>query len=92
MCLPSTEAGKKLKLAQIGANARRATEDSSSIAYIGEPTAAASRFAGTILEEAGIAQISQTPGAAAMAEVLKALDEGGGSGGPRASVMDRLSR
>jgi hypothetical protein len=74
ICLPSSEKGQKLDLATIGANARRATEDSSSIAYIGEPTKAASRFAETILEEAGIRQYAATPGAKAMRQVLERLE------------------
>lgn len=76
VCLPSAERGKQLQLATIGANARRATEDSSSIAYIGEPTKAASRFAETILEEARIVQYPATPGGTAMKQLLKALEEG----------------
>jgi hypothetical protein len=76
ICLPSSERGGKLELATIGANARRATEDSSSIAYIGEPTAAASRFAETILEEAGIRQYPAIPGAAAMRKLLRDLADG----------------
>jgi len=76
VCLPSTEVGKQLKLAQIGANARRATEDASSIAYIGEPTRAASRFGETILEEAGISQYPAVSGASGMRELLKALEDG----------------
>jgi hypothetical protein len=91
VCLPNAEEGGKLDLARIGANARRATEDSSSIAYIGEPTRAASRFAEPILESAGIAQLQQSSGAVAMAQLLKALNQaGGGSGSLRASVLGKL--
>ena len=74
VCLPSSEKDGKLDLATIGSNARRATEDSSSIAYIGEPTEAASHFAETILEEAGIRQYAATPGAKAMRRVLDHLE------------------
>jgi hypothetical protein len=73
ICLPGSEKGGKLDLATIGANARRATEDSSSIAYIGEPTRAASKFAATILEEAQIPQYAAIPGAKAMRQVLDHL-------------------
>lgn len=76
VCLPRSERGGKLDLATIGANARRATEDSSSIAYIGEPTRAASRFAETILEEADLRQYPAIPGAAAMRQLLSDLDAG----------------
>jgi hypothetical protein len=90
ICLPSTESSGGLDLARIGANARRATEDSSSIAYIGEPTRAASRFAKPILEEAGIAQLTEATGAVAMRKLLHAVDEAGSSGSLRASVSDAL--
>lgn len=89
-CLPSAESSQKLDLAQIGANARRATEDSSSIAYIGERTRAASRFSAPILEEAGIAQLSAISGAAGMRKLLRAVEDGGDSSSPRQSVFDRL--
>lgn len=76
ICLPSAEKAGKLDLATVGANARRATEDSSSIAYIGEPTQAASRFAETILEEAGIRQYAAMLGAPAMRQLLSDLEAG----------------
>jgi hypothetical protein len=76
-CLPSAESGGKLDLATIGANARRATEDSSAIAYIGEPTRAATRFSAPILEAAGIRQLSEISGATAMRELLKTFEEEG---------------
>ncbi len=90
ICLPSAESKGKLDLSTIGANARQATEDSSAIAYIGEPTRAASRFSEPILETAGIAQLSQTSGAAAMKKLLQAVDEAGDSGSLRASANDAL--
>jgi len=89
-CLPGAESSRKLDLAQIGANARRATEDSSSIAYVGEPTRAASRFSEPILEEAGIAQLSQISGTAAMKQLLRAVEEAGSSSSLRQSVNDKL--
>jgi branched-chain amino acid transport system substrate-binding protein len=90
VCLPRAESSRKLDLAQIGANARRATEDSSSIAYIGEPTRAASRFSEPILEEAGIAQLPETAGATAMKKLLQAVEEAGSSGSLRESVNATL--
>lgn len=90
-CLPLAEKGGRLDLAQIGANARRATEDSSAIAYIGEPTPAASRFAETILEEAEIPQLQATSGSTAMAELISALNRSSGeSANLRASVQKNL--
>lgn len=69
-CLPSAEGDGKLDLTVIGANARRATEDSSAIAYIGERTRAATRFSEPILEAAGIRQLSEMSGAEAMRKIL----------------------
>jgi hypothetical protein len=76
ICLPRAESSRKLDLAQIGANARRATEDSSSIAYIGERTKAASRFSAPILEAAEIPQYAGISGADAMEKLLADLEEG----------------
>jgi len=76
LCLLSAEGSQKLDLAQVGANARRATEDSSSIAYIGERTRAASRFSAPILEQADIRQYAGVSGGAAMKELLTELEEG----------------
>lgn len=90
VCLPGAESSRKLDLVQIGANARRATEDSSSIGYIGEPTRAASRFSEPILETAGIAQLPQISGTTAMKQLLQAVDEAGNSGSLRQSVHDAL--
>jgi len=96
ICLPEVEAGGgrvgKLELSVIGANARRATEDSTAVGYIGESTAAATRFSAPILEAADIPQLSQTPGAAAMAELLQALDQASSANGSlRQAVLDELS-
>jgi len=76
VCLPSAESSRKLDLSQIGANARRATEDSSSIAYIGERARAASRFSAPILNAAEIQQYAGISGSVAMNELLGALEEG----------------
>jgi hypothetical protein len=73
-CLDRAENGGRLNLATIGANARRATEDSSAIAYV-EPPGPANRFSRTILEEAGIAWTTATSGASAMVSVLHAVAE-----------------
>jgi len=74
----------------VGGNARRASEDATTIGYIGESTRAASRFSEPILETAGIAQLSQTSGAAGMKKLLQAVDEAGSSGSLRESVHDEL--
>jgi len=91
ICLPSAESAQKLDLAAIGANARRATEDSTAVGYIGEPTRAASRFSEPILETAGIAQLSQISGTAAMSKLLQAVEQASGSSGSlRQSVLNEL--
>jgi hypothetical protein len=90
ICLPSAESSHRLELATIGANARRATEDSTAIGYIGEPTRAASRFSEPILEEAGIAQLPETAGTIGMKKLLIAVTEASSSGSLRESVHDEL--
>jgi hypothetical protein len=91
ICLPSAEGDGKLDLAAIGANARRATEDSSAVGYIGEPTEAATDFSAPILEAADIPQLSQSSGSAAMAKLLQAVEQASDDGGSlRQSVNDEL--
>lgn len=90
VCLPKAESSQKLDLARIGANARRATEDSSTVAYIGEPTKAATRFSAPILEEAGIAQLPTRSGAPAMAALLRSIRRAPDTGSLRGSVYDEL--
>jgi hypothetical protein len=75
VCLAATKAGGRPDLAAIGADARRASEDSAAIAYLEAPDPAAARFAQPILESAGIGWIESRSGAAAMRRVLRAVDE-----------------
>jgi hypothetical protein len=90
-CLPATERAGHYDLAQIGANARQATEDSTTVAYIGEPEPLAKRFSEGILEEAGIAQITGLNGSQAMHRVLRALrDADTGSMTLREAVDEQL--
>ena len=90
VCLADAEGDGRLDLATIGANARRAVADSRTVAYVGEPTRAATRFSATILREADIAQLSDRPGGAAMAEVLGALRQADDSASPRESLDEEL--
>jgi hypothetical protein len=90
ICLPRVESKHKLDLATIGANARRATEDSTTVGYIGEATRAASGFSEPILESAGVAQLADISGAAAMRKLLSAVAEAGDSGSLRESVLGEL--
>jgi hypothetical protein len=90
VCMPAAERNGRLDLAIIGANARRATEDATTIGYIGEPTRAASRFSEPILESASVAQLADTSGAAGMTKLLRAVADAGSSGSLRESVLDQL--
>jgi 6-phosphofructokinase len=79
----------KWTLAQVGANARRATEDSTAVAYVGEPDRAARRQSQPILEAAGIAAFGAANGREAVAEVRAALRETDGSD-PRKDGLDAV--
>lgn len=91
VCLDDTGGAPRWSLAAVGADARRAAEDSTSVGYIGELDPAATRFSRPILDAAGIAQIAVRSGRAAMAAILKAIRESGGSGEVREEVRDRLN-
>ena len=86
VCLPATEAKGRLDLAQLGANARRAVQDSSTVGYIGEPTRSATRFSEPILETAEIPQLPGSDGAAAMTKLLDALESADTSSSLRESI------
>jgi hypothetical protein len=79
VCLEGAEAAGRLDLAAIGANARRASEDSAAIAYLEGPGRAAARFAQPILESAGIAHLVAGSGKAGIRQVLGAIAEAGSS-------------
>ena len=88
VCLPRVESGGGVELARVGANARRASEDSAAVAFLEAPGPAA-RFAEPIVEAAGIAWVETPDGAAAMRRVIAALDDAGG-GSLRSAVRARL--
>jgi hypothetical protein len=73
VCLAPTGTGGKLGLAAIGAEARRATEDSTTVAYLEGPDPAAARFARPILESAGIARLTAGSGKAGIQRILDAI-------------------
>jgi hypothetical protein len=79
VCLPTAESGGHLDLATIGANARRATEDSSSVAYLEGPNRTAAEFSHSILESAEIAWLQASSGSAAMRRVLRAVEDSSSS-------------
>jgi hypothetical protein len=89
VCLSSARRGRRLILATVGANARRATEDSTAVAYL-EALGRANRFSDPILESAGIAWIHTSSGKTAMAQLLDAVREAD-TGSLRQSVREALS-
>jgi hypothetical protein len=92
ICLDDTGGSGRWRLAAVGANARRATEDSAAIAYLGEPNPAAAGFSAPILKAAGIGQVAGGSGGAAMAAVMKAVRAAAGSEDPRGAVDTALER
>jgi hypothetical protein len=89
VCLPSPHESKKLNLATLGANARRATEDSTTVAYLEASDPRAARFTRPILEAAEVPWISEQSGKAAMSRLLKLLKEAG-SGSLREQLQEAL--
>jgi hypothetical protein len=90
VCVRDGEADKAWTLAAVGANARRASEDSTTVAYIADQDPTAAEFSGSILDEAEITQLSGQPGAVAMHKLLTAVEDAGGSSNLRASVNKSL--
>jgi hypothetical protein len=85
-CLAPSADGE-IDLATVGANARRATEDSTTVAFVELP--AATSFSRPIVEAANIAVIRSDSGAVAIERLLAALREGD-SGSPRDAVREAL--
>ncbi len=90
VCLPSATTARKLDLATLGANARQAIEDSTTVAYLEASDPRASRFTDPILESANVAWISASSGKQAMARLLR-LIEASGAGSLRESIRDELN-
>jgi hypothetical protein len=87
VCVSDSEDGRRWTLAAVGANARRAVEDSTAVAYIADRDPTAARFSRSILESAEVAQLSPVPsGAAAMAKLLNAIGDADNSSNLRESV------
>lgn len=87
-CLPATDSPQGTDLAQAGANARRATEDATTVAYLEAPGPAA-KFTQQIVESAEITWIKTTSGTTATHHILQALQERGSST-PRTAVRETL--
>lgn len=88
VCLPPVEKKGAADLAVAGANARRATQDSSAVAFLEAPSRVA-KFTHSIVESADLAWVETGSGAAAMRQVLRALEERGSST-PRGAVLDQV--
>jgi hypothetical protein len=88
LCLPPMEKGGKADLVAAGANARRATEDSTSVAFLEAPGPAA-RFSRPIVESAKVAWLETSDGTEGMRRLLRALDERG-STSPREAVLEQV--
>jgi len=91
VCLDAAGGGNGWSLAQVGANARRATEDSTTVAYVVEPDPAARKQSRPIVEAAGIAELGGESGRDAVARVVRAMEEGDASQ-PRDAVLDAFGR
>jgi hypothetical protein len=91
-CLDDTGGSAHWTLTAVGANARRATEDSASVGYIGELDPAATRFSHSILESAGISQLPAAEAGASTTKLLKAISQAldSGSDSLRESVHNEL--
>lgn len=89
VCLDAAGPEGRWTLAQVGANARRATEDSTAVAYLAEPQRAARRQSLPIVEAAGIAELGGMSGRAAIAKVAAAIEESD-SDDPRQAVFDAV--
>jgi branched-chain amino acid transport system substrate-binding protein len=73
VCLDASGPAGAWTLARVGANARRAVEDSTTAAYLGEPDPQARLQSQPILEAAGIADIHTSSGITSMQRVLKLI-------------------
>lgn len=88
-CLPPVEKGGHADLAAAGAAARRASEDSTAVAYLEAPGPGA-KFGRSILESAEIAWLETRSGSTAMRQVLRALEKRGSSS-PRTAVRESFA-
>jgi hypothetical protein len=87
VCVEPVVVGGRLDLAAAGANARRAVEDSSGVAYLEAPGVAIP-VTRPILDEADLRLIATSSGADGMATVLRLLRSRDDDESPRESVWD----
>jgi hypothetical protein len=84
VCLPAAAKGGRLDLALAGAQARRAIQDSTAVAFV-ERRGRETTYTRPILEEADVAAVVAGSGATAIGEILDDLDERGAKS-PREAV------
>lgn len=89
VCLERVDDGERVDLAAVGANARRATEDSATVGYLEPPVTPS--FSRPIVEAANIAVLRTSSGATAMAHLLDAIRSADDSTSLRDSVRQTLS-
>ena len=87
LCLRRVERGGRVDLGMAGADARRATEDSSSVAYLESPGPAAA-FTRSIVENADVAWVETSSAATTVHRILRALEGDGSSS--RKAVLDEV--
>ncbi len=87
-CLAREGSEQNLDLAAVGANARRASQDSTTVGYI-QPPGRATRFATPILESANIPTLTTGSGEEGMASLLEAIADADPSS-LRDSVQEQL--
>jgi hypothetical protein len=86
VCLPSFGT-RGVNLAAAGGAARRAIEDSSSVAFLEAPGRGA-KFSRSIVEAAGVAWIETSSGSTAMRHIRSALE--GSPSSPRQAALDEV--
>jgi hypothetical protein len=89
VCLRGSHTGGRVDLATQGADARRATEDSTAIAFV-EAVGPAAKFAAPIVEGAGLAFLETSSGTNATEQVERAVGEAG-DGSLREEVAQALA-
>jgi hypothetical protein len=88
VCLDAGGPDGRWTLARVGANARLASEDSTTVAYIGEPDRGARRQSRPIVEAGGIAEVNGDR--TSMRQILEAI-EAGDTSQPRQAVFDAFA-
>ncbi len=87
VCLDAAGETGRWALSRVGANARRASEDATTVAYVGEPEEGARKQSRPIVDAAGIAAIGGVSGEEAVTRVVAAIRDGDASE-PRQAVFE----